>query len=333
MNFLKARNILICIFFVLFGFSLTAKKIEKPFNIAVFVPGFVKGSPTYEMLYKGVEKAAEKARAKKITVEVKLVEAGFNQGEWKKLLTSLALTKKYDVIVSSNPSLPSIVLEVLKIVPNQKFLLLDANLSGNKNIKTIAFDQYEQGLINGYFAALISTEKLQHSNKEFKLGLLAGQEFPVMNNEIRKGFLDGAKKVNKKFSLDFRVLGNWFDAGKASEMAKMMFKQGADIILTICGGGNAGVVSAAREEGGYVMWFDSPGYSYGKNIAGSSVLNMDSVCTDATLKAILNELDYGKATKLGIKENAVDFAFEGIPDFVPKKIIEKQKAFIESLKK
>ncbi len=331
MKLLKKRIFIVICFFVL-GFSLTAEKI-KPFKIAVFVPGVVKGSPTYEMLYNGVKDAAKKAESKKIPVEVKLVEAGYNQGEWKKMLTATALTKKYDLIVSSNPSLPSIVLEVLKIVPNQKFLLLDANLAGNKNIKTIAFNQYEQGLINGYFAALISTSDMKHSNKEFKLGLLAGQEFPVMNNEIKKGFLDGAKRVNKNFELDFRVLGNWFDAGKASEMTKMMLKQGADVILTICGGGNAGVVSASRELGGYVMWFDSPGYSYGKNIVGSSVLRLNQVCAESTLKAILKELDYGTPTVLGIKENAVDFAFDGIPDIVPDEIIKKQKLFIESIKK
>ncbi len=304
---------------------------QKVFNIAVFVPGIVKGSPTYEMLVAGVKDAQKNAPVK---VRIKVVEGGRNQGEWLNAVTALALSKKYQLIVSSNPSLPAIAEKVLKAAPDQKFLLMDGFLVGNSNIKTIGFDQYEQGYINGYYAALISSSDMKHARKAHKIGLLAGQEFPVMNNSIRKGFLDGAQAVHKDFELDFRVLGNWYDASKAASLASSMIRNDVDVILTICGGGNAGTVAAARENGAYVTWFDSPGYHYGEEIVvGGTKINLKEVCSKAVLEAITGSLDYGNLSVLGTKDGAVDFVFDGIPQAVPQEIIQKQKELVENMKK
>ncbi len=324
-------NKLFTVLFAALLISFPLQATQKAYNIAVFIPGIIKGSPTYEMLYAGVTEAKNKTEK---NVHIKVVEGGRNQGEWLNAVMALALSKKYDIIISSNPSMPAIAEKVLKAAPNQKFLLMDGFLTGNKNIKTIGFDQYEQGYINGYYAALISSSTMKYSNKAHKIGLLAGQEFPLMNNSIRKGFLDGAKAVNKDFELDFRVLGNWYDAAKAASITSSMIRNDVDVILTICGGGNAGVVSAARENGAYVTWFDSPGYTYGpKTIVGGTKVNLKEVCTKATLEAINGTLKYGTASQFGIKDSAVDFVFNGIPKSVPKKIIKKETKLLNTIKK
>lgn len=306
---------------------------QKPISVAVFVPGIVKGNPTYELLVDGVQDAKTHLQKKGKKITVKVVEGGVNQGEWQNGLTALALSKKYDLIISSNPSLPALAEKVLQAAPQQKFLLLDGYLARNTQIKTVGFNQYEQGYLNGYFAALISSSAMKHANKEYKIGLLAGQEYPVMNEKIKKGYLDGAQAVNKQFELDFRVLGNWFDAAKASELAASMIKNKADVILTICGGGNAGVVAAAREHGAYVMWFDRAGYGYGKDIVvGSTEISQKAACTDAVIAFAEGKLEFGVPVELGIKDGAVGFAFEGVPTAVPKEIIQKIQQLIQDVK-
>lgn len=305
---------------------------KSSFRIAVYVPGVVKGNPTYEMLTDGVKEAQAQLAKQKTPIQVKVIEGGVNQGEWQKGLTALALSRKYDLIVSSNPSLPALAEKVLAAAPQQKFLLLDGFLKGNPQIKTIGFNQYEQGYLNGHYAALVSMSTMPHANALYKVGLLAGQEFPVMNNAIRKGFLAGAKAVDSRFELDFRVLGNWYDAAKAAEITASMIKNGADVILTICGGGNAGAVAAAREHGAYIMWFDSPGYQYGSEVAGSTQVALKKVCTEAVLKAAEGSLDYGIPSELGITDDAVGFAFDGIPSSVPAAVIERQKQLIDTVK-
>ena len=103
----------------------------KTVSVAVFVPGIVKGNPTYELLVEGVQDAKAQLEKKGTPITVKVVEGGINQGEWQNGLTALALTKKYDLIISSNPSLPAIAEKVLQSAPKQKFLLMDGYLAGN----------------------------------------------------------------------------------------------------------------------------------------------------------------------------------------------------------
>ena len=320
-----------CIAAFIVALPLFAK--TKTVSVAVFVPGIVKGNPTYELLVEGVQDAKAQLEKKGTPITVKVVEGGVNQGEWQNGLTALALTKKYDLIISSNPSLPAIAEKVLQSAPKQEFLLMDGYLAGNAQIKTVGFNHYEQAYLNGYYAALISSSAMKNANAAYKIGLLAGQEYPVMNEKIRKGYIDGAKAVNKNFELDFRVLGNWYDAAKASELAVSMIKNNADVILTICGGGNAGVVAAAREQGAYVMWFDRPGYSYGKDIVvGSTEVSQKTACTDSVIAFVEGRLEFGKPEEFGIKDGAVNFAFEGVPSIVPADIIQKVKQLIDGIK-
>ena len=60
------------------GETETAVPEAKPFNIAVFVPGVIAGSPIYEQLVEGTAAAA----AEHAHASVKVLEAGFNQAEW-----------------------------------------------------------------------------------------------------------------------------------------------------------------------------------------------------------------------------------------------------------
>ena len=307
----------------------------KPYSIAVFVPGVVQGSPTYEMMVAGVNAAKTQAAGKNRQITIKVVEGGFNQGEWQKSLLSLAATGEYDLIVSSNPSLPELAAAVSKDIPQQKFLMVDGFLAGNPRIKTIAFNQYEQGYLNGYWAARISSSKLAHANPQFVLGLVAGQEYPVMNNEILVGFRDGAQAVNPAFRVDFRVLGNWYDAAKAESLARDLIANKADVILAIAGGGNQGIIKAAKDSGAYVTWFDSPGYAAGPGIViGSTQVLQTKACTDAVLAAVDGKLDYGTATSLGIKEGAVGFNFDdpAFPPAVPADIVKAEKDLISAVK-
>jgi simple sugar transport system substrate-binding protein len=317
------------------GGPKTAVDPGKPFHIAVFVPGVVQGSPTYEMMVAGVNAARDQATAAKREVVVKVVEGGFNQGDWQKGIQALAATGEYDLIVSSNPSLPDIAAAVAKQTPAQHFLVLDGDLAGNAQIKTVAFNQFEQGYLNGYFAALLSKSPLPKANPDLVVGLLAGQEYPVMNDQIKAGYLAGAQAVDPGFKIDFRVLGNWYDAAKAATLAKDMIAAKADVILTIAGGGNQGVITAAQEAGAYVMWFDSPGYLAGSGtVMGSTMVNQAAACTEAVLKALDGKLDYGTVTRLGIKEGAVGFAFDSpdLPKDLPAAAIEAEKKLIEGIK-
>jgi len=300
------------------------------FDIGVFVPGVVDGSPTYEMMVNGVQQAVDEAG----TASVAVVEGGFNQSTWEEGVMSMAASGSYDLIVTSNPSMPEIAATVAEAIPEVKFLVLDGYLSGNDRIHTILFNQQEQAFLCGYFAGLVTTSAMPGSNPQGRVGLLAGQEYPIMNDVILPGYELGLDAIVPDGTVDFRVLGNWYDAGKAQEIVADMVAQGSDVVLTIAGGGNQGAISAARERGIHVVWYDDSGYDQAPGVVvGSSFVRQDVAAYEATLQAIRGELTYGDAQILGVADGAVSFDTEH-PEFienVPAEIAREMERLLQRL--
>lgn len=281
------------------------------FDIGIFVPGVVEGSPTYELLVDGVERAAAERSdtgGDEPAVTVKIVEGGFNQALWEQGLTSMAASEEYDLIVSSNPEIPDIVSSITESFPDQQFLIMDAYLEGNESVHTVMFNQREQAFLAGYFAGLVSTSDMSAEEGDVRVGLLAGQEYPIMNNVILPAYEFGAQSVDPDASVDFRVLGNWYDAGRASELAESMYSTGSDIILTIAGSGSQGVIAAARERERYVLWYDTNGLEQAPGIVvGSTFIALDKAAYERVLAAIDGSLVYGEAEILGVADGYVGF--------------------------
>jgi len=294
----------------------------EPFAAAFFIPGFVEGSPNYEMLVKGGERAAAEAS----NVTTKVVEAGFNAAEWEQQLTSLAASGEYDVIVTSNPAMPAICAAVASKFPLQKFIVIDGFLEGNPQIHTVIFNQVEQGYLVGYMAGLITTGDMPGANRDLKVGLIAGQQYPVMDQAIRPGFEMGLHAVDPDIRLDFRVVGNWYDAGKASNLASSMFDAGVDAILVIAGSAAQGVLTEARERGRYVLWFDSNGYDLAPGtVVGSSAIHLADATAETLQEAIGGTLSYGTARKLDVRDGYIEFITDDplFRENVPEELQEK----------
>jgi simple sugar transport system substrate-binding protein len=297
---------------VLSAFLLgSGKKSDAQVNIAVFIPGVRAGSAIYDMLAQGVEEAVaewQSAPSSKAAqsgrVALNVIEGGYNQAEWEDKVTALAASGRYDVIISSNPSLPAIVAGVLEKFPSQKFILFDGELAGNPSVYSLRYDQREQGYMAGHIAALVSEE----AGGQKKIGLVAGQEYPAMNDIILPAYLEGARAVNAAFTVDFRVLGNWFDAQKAADLAQDMINGGVKVILAVSGGANEGILQTASEKGAKVVWFDTNGYALKPGVVvGSSVLYQDKAAREKTLLFLDGTLQFGRAETAGVREGYVDF--------------------------
>lgn len=332
--FIKGFLLIAVSFFFLYLSGCSKKENPKTddgdYSIAVFVPGVVSGSPTYEMLVAGVEKAASEHD----DVSFKVVEGGFNQGDWADGITSLAATGAYDLIVSSNPALPEICADVAKLYSDQKFMVLDGYLKGNASIYTFLYNQMEQAYLIGHMGGLITTSSLPGATPDLKAGLIAGQEYPIMNRVIRVGYELGLASVDEGIELDFRVIGNWYDAAKAAELAASMFDQGIDVILAIAGGANQGIISEARKQGKYVLWYDSNGYGAAPGVVlGSSALKQDLAAYERTKMAIEGTLPFGTAEVKGVKDGYVEFV-QNDPlyiEHVPEQMRKTQQALVEKL--
>ncbi len=303
---------------------------SKADSVAVFIPGVIAGSPTYEMLAEGAEKAVKEAEA-----EMNIIEGGFNQGEWENKITAIASTRSYDVIITSNPAMPEICSRVSEIYPDQKFIVLDGYLDGNKNIYTFMYNSFEQAYLIGKFGALVTKSDMKGADSNLNIGLIAGQEYPMMNKVIKPGFIEGLKSVDHDIKLDFRIVGNWYDASKGAELAEKMFDSGVDVILAIAGGASQGIISAAKERGRYVLWFDNNGYSLSEGtVIGCSAMRQDRAAYESVSKALKGKLEYGSAVISGVKDDYVYFV-ENDPVYintVPEEIRNRISETVNSIK-
>ena len=313
--------------------SEQAESEEQAITIGVFIPGIMSGSPIYEMLARGVQSAAEKHNSDTGTEQavVTVIEGGYNQAEWENKLTAMTASGSYSLIVSSNPSLPDIVSGISAKFPNQYFMLLDGEMTGNSHVYAFRYNQREQAYMSGYIAALETTA---HGGPK-RIGLVAAQEYPVMNNTILPGYLEGAQAVDPLYTVDFRIVGNWYDAAKAAELASDMIRSGIRVMLCIAGGANEGVVNTASQLDAKVVWFDTNGYNIRPGtVIGSAVLYQDLAAYYQVLRYLAGTLPFGTTEIMGVNDGYVDFV-EIDPlyiDAVPEEIRKKQAEMIARIR-
>ncbi len=275
------------------------------YNIAIFVPGVVAGSPLYEQLVAGVQQVADENPD--VTVG-KVLEAGFDQSTWEQQMVSLAATGEYDLIVSSNGSMPFVSQAAADAFPDQKFLIVDSVIAGNPQMYTVLYNQVEQTAAMGYLAGLVTTSDMAGANEDLKVGFIAGQQYEAMDNMLVPGYTLGAHLANPGITVDFRVIGNWYDANKAAELANSMFDAGVDVILTACGGANQGVIQAAQDRGKYVLYADDEHYDLAPGtIIGCGVIHQQEAVYEAVKDAVAGNTDWGNYKILGMSDGYVDF--------------------------
>lgn len=300
-------------------------------SIAVFIPGVLEGSPTYEMLDEGVRNATEKTK-----ITVKTIEGGFDQATWLDQITALSSEGLYTLIVTSNPAMSEICASVAKHFPEQEFLVFDGSGLGGSNVTEVLYAHLEQAWLIGYFAGLITTSKeLQWANEALKVGMIVGQEYPQMNKQIIPGFEIGLHVANPNIKREFRVLGNWYDADKAHSMAEALIAEDVDVILTIAGGANEGVLAASKESEAYVLWFDIDGTSLAPGIVlGSAIIKQNLVAEEWIQSWIEGSLERGSSSTVGVKEGYIDFPLDtkNMIRYVPEDILQKMQFSLDQIR-
>lgn len=298
-------------------------------SVTVFVPGAVAGSPLYEQMVKGAQRACAEAG-----IRFGTVEAGFNQADWAGKLTQLAASGEWDLIVSSNPALPALCVEALAAAPQQKFLIADSYLKGNPNIATVLYNQVEQGYMLGYFAGLQSSALAGGRTGPQKIGVILAQRYPTLDEAILPGFEKGLKESAPGSSLEMRLIGNWYDSAKAMELSKALIGSGVSVLFPIAGGAGQGVISAAKEAGKSVLWFDGSNYDQAPGtIVACSVIRQEKLVYEKVRAAISGSLEWGKPVVLGVKDGYVDFD-DGHPSYAKNlpTVRERMKPIVDALR-
>lgn len=276
---------------------------EKPIRLGIVIPGALGDSPPYDSLADGARRFA--LRDKRIQL-VNVFEMGFDQSKWVEKFVAFAASGKYDVVYSSNEALGAMAVAAAKQVPNVKFIVNDCYVSGNDRIFTSFFNKFEQGYLYGYTMALVSSSSMPGMNADKKIGLVYGQHYSTLDDLIAPGIEAGAKAVDPAFELKSVMLGNWYDAKKAESLANSLFDAGVDVIGSIAGSGNAGVIRAAVNRGAKVVYFDVAAFDKapGTIVASVGAENGDLVMKNLQL-LVEGKIPWGKPEVLGTSDGYI----------------------------
>ncbi|UGQ16006.1 BMP family ABC transporter substrate-binding protein [Borrelia sp. RT5S] len=319
---------LVCLFLFVYinFFKVRELKTSTGKKLALFIPGVISGAPSYREMYDFLVEF-QKSRG---DIEVKLFEAGFNQGEWTELLEKLLKHQEYDFLITANNSMQGIVDTISKNHPHTKFLIFDSLVKNtNPQVYSLSYNVAEEAYILGYYVGLF-LKNFDLSSKN--VALIAGQEYPVMNDYIYPYFKNGIKEVLDS-EVFFRTLGNWYDSSKVKALAdSLILNSKVSVVLPIVGTAVGGVLSAVREHNVFAVLFDSEDYLNNKdNIIGSGVTNHRFYVEKVLDKALRGEIKYGTYEVLGLKDRGVSFNFlnkfylENISSEIKKKLEDKIK--------
>jgi len=330
---MKRTIFILLLITLLFASScIKSSKPEGSLSVLVFITGVLAGSPTYEMMAEGALEFAQSHE----NVTVKIYEAGTSQAHWEEQLGEMVSGGEYDIVIGSNPSLPQICVNIAKLFPDVKFIITDAHYEGHPQIRTYLYNQYEQSLLLGYLAGLITTSDMRYANSQKKIGFIAAQEYPLLTMHIVPGFIEGAKLAAPEIELDFRVIGSggmaWVDANKAAELASAMMNAGVDVFTAIAGGAAQGLIKTAAEKGAYIVWYNTNSYDTAPGtIVGCGIMEQKKLVKEFLNDALEGKIQYGISQTLGVRDGYLGFITDdpGYRNNIPADIREKFEAFVD----
>ncbi len=280
----------------------TAGKFDKSFNEAVYENGVKVMKATHNITVREFEPQNEAQREQGLR---RLASRGFSP------------------IVAVGFNMSSAVEKVASEFPDIDFTIIDSVVD-KPTVQSIVFKEHEGSFLVGALAAKYS--------KSHIVGFIGGMDTPLIR-KFACGYKQGAKYAYPKTQVIENMTGStsaaFSDPGKGSELAKSQFSQGADVVYAAAGGTGLGVYQAAADAGKYAIGVDS---NQNHLHPGTMLTSMVKLVGKAAVTSWMegeNGTWKGGVKVLGLKENAVDWAY----DKYNKDLIKPEmKAYVNGLK-
>jgi basic membrane protein A len=185
------------------------------------------------------------------------------------------------------------------------------------HVYSVLYKQNEGSYLAGLYAGLMTQQDMEGMNEEKIIGVVGGQDIPVINDFI-VGYKQGAADagLDPDTGVIVQYAGDWNDPATGKEITLAMYQQGADIVFNVAGGTGVGIFQAAEEMGRYAIGVDSDQATIiadtdpeqAARILTSMLKNVDNSLFRALKMAEEGTLPYGSAENLGVAEGGVGLA-------------------------
>lgn len=221
---------------------------------------------------------------------------------------------------------------VAKDYPDKNFAIVDT-ISDLPNVKSIDFKDEEGAFLMGIIAG--------NATKTNKVGFIGAIKEELIETFL-SGFMAGLKVSNEEAYKNIRegnlvqYIGNFNDQKKASDIAKKMYDEGADIIFESAGEAGKGLFKAAKEKGKYAIGSDIDWAErfpeYADVILSSMIKNLDDAVYTTAKEVINSDFKAGPNNKMeiGLKDNGIEIA-KTTSNLVSKEILDKVEKYRVSI--
>ncbi|WP_288526395.1 BMP family protein [uncultured Clostridium sp.] len=221
---------------------------------------------------------------------------------------------------------------VAKDYPDKNFAIVDT-ISDLPNVKSIDFKDEEGAFLMGIIAG--------NATKTNKVGFIGAIKEELIER-FSSGFMAGLKVSNEEAYKNIRegnliqYIGNFNDQKKASDIAKKMYDEGADIIFESAGEAGKGLFRAAKEKGKYAIGADIDWAErfpeYANVILSSMIKNLDEAVYTTAKEVINSDFKAGPNNKMevGLKDNGIEIA-KTTSNLVSKEILDKVEKYRVSI--
>jgi basic membrane protein A len=200
-------------------------------RVALIMPGLIDDQSWNQAGYEGLKRLEEAGAEIAYTERV-------NQSQQVEVFRNYA-QQGYDIIIGHGGEYMDAALQVAAEYPDLQFVVTNGN-KGADNVTSFTLSYRDMGVLAGALAGLMT-----ESNK---VAVVAGQEIPVALGAV-EGFKEGVARVNPDAEVNVTYTGSWEDVDKAREAALALISDGADVLWHVLDAADAGVLSAADDEG------------------------------------------------------------------------------------
>lgn len=246
-------------------------------------------------------------------------------------ITQYAEDGSYDLIMLNASEAESALEELAPKYPDQKFSIIDTMVDC-ENVMSIVKDFRDYPFLGGYLAGIMTTHPaLQNANPEANVGISLGVDSELFQSGAL-GYKAGAMLANPETVVQVGIVGSFADPATAKESAKMMYDNGADIIMNLNGGSSLGVFNQAEESNLY-----SIGVATNQNpiapdaIIGSCTENLGGAVVDIC-KQLIDGTWKGGVMEVSISTGYFDIVYDGSNLEIPQDVKDAVAAVRDAVK-
>jgi len=289
----------------------------RPLRVVLFVNGTLGDKSFYDSAARGLRAAQQQWG-----LRTRVIEAGLDPTRWAPLLTDVAESGDFDVIVTGGFAMAALVQRVAPRYPGARFVLFDAAPDAAtcrcENVHSMLFRQNEGAYLAGLLAvrhAQMTAGPETAAGASPVLGVVGAMPIPVIDDFI-VGFTAGARAAAPQATVLRQYVNSFTDPATGKEVAKALFGRGAHLVFHAAAGSGQGVIEAAAEAGRYAIGVDSDQHALfltsqprqAAAIVTSVMKNVDVALLRALGAAQARTLAYGEVVTLGLAEGGVSLA-------------------------